>query len=111
MAMYEDSLVVHGPLLLISGQVANLDSGIPECIEEQMDVVLGKLAAILTGKGADVSNIVKMMLFLTDKAYIPVLRERLVAFLNGTKPVMTLLVVAGLADPAYKVEIEAFVAL
>ena len=111
MAMYEDSLVVNGPLLLISGQVANLEDGIPETIEEQMDVVLGKIAAILKGNGSDVNKIAKMTFYLTDKAYIPALRERLEPFMNGHRPVMTLLIVAGLVDPAYKVEIDLFVAL
>jgi len=109
--MYEDSLIVNGPLLLISGQVANLESGVPETIEEQVDVVLDKISAILRHNGVDVSKIAKMTFYLTDRAYIPALIERVKPFMNGTKPVMTLLLVAGLIDPAYKVEIDLFVSL
>jgi enamine deaminase RidA (YjgF/YER057c/UK114 family) len=46
--------------------------------------------------------------FLTDPALIPAYRaERIKAFGEGFAPASTLLIVAGLATPDYKVEIEA----
>ena len=111
MALYQDSVLASGPLLFISGQIAQQDDSIPESIEEQMDVVLGKIDAIIKHNGVGLSNIVKMSFFITDKEYLPALREKLANYLQGAKPAMTLLIVAGLIDPAYKVEIEAVVSI
>ncbi len=48
----------------------------------------------------------KVTVFLTDAAQIPAWRRQRDAFLGGHAPTSTLLIVAGLASPAFAVEVE-----
>jgi 2-iminobutanoate/2-iminopropanoate deaminase len=54
-----------------------------------------------------VENIVKTTVFLTDRGLLPALRQARGAAFGDHRPASTLLFVAGLADPAFVVEIEA----
>jgi enamine deaminase RidA (YjgF/YER057c/UK114 family) len=53
------------------------------------------------------ADIVKMTVFLTDAALIPAWREARAAAMEGHVSASTLLIVAGLADPRFQVEVEA----
>jgi enamine deaminase RidA (YjgF/YER057c/UK114 family) len=48
-----------------------------------------------------------MTVFLTDPALIGAWRSARAGWLGSHRPASTLLIVAGLADPRFKVEIEA----
>jgi len=53
------------------------------------------------------ANLVKITVFLTDPSLIGAYRSERDRFLGGaTPPASTLLIVAGLADPRYMVEVE-----
>jgi 2-iminobutanoate/2-iminopropanoate deaminase len=94
--------------LIISGQVGMAQDGtIPSNGEGQIAQALANLRAILTAHGMGIQNIVKTTVFLTDRGLLPTFRQARGAAFGDHAPASTLLFVAGLADPAFVVEIEA----
>ncbi len=94
--------------LVISGQVGIAPDGtVVEGGEAQMAQALANLKAILAAEGLGFADVVKMTVFLTDAALIPAWRTARGAAMGGAVSASTLLVVAGLADPRFVVEVEA----
>ena len=73
----------------------------------------GKLTKIrpcsetVTPVGMGPRNVLKITVFLTDRELVPLWREARDVFFDGHAPTSTLLLVAGLADPRFQVEVEA----
>lgn len=111
---YSQGIVVHGELrtLYISGQIGVDPAGkiAPE-FEAQARQAWVNLVEVLKAAKMSVSDLVKVSAFITDPgdyaAYAKVRGE----FISGHKPASTLLVVAALARPEWKVEIEAIAAV
>ncbi|WP_137181070.1 RidA family protein [Roseomonas sp. AR75] len=107
---YSHAALIEGPgrRLVVSGQIgAAPDGSVAPAGEDQVRQVLANLKAILAAHGMGPEHIVKLGVFLTDRALIPTWRaERDKAF-GPIQPCSTLLLVAGLADPRYVVEVEA----
>lgn len=98
----------EGKRLVISGQVGLRPDGTPVAGPvDQIDQSLANLGAVLAAHGMGPANIVKMTVFLTDPGLVGAWRARRDAFLQGHAPTSTLLIVAGLATPDFKVEVEA----
>lgn len=96
----------------ISGQVGvRMDGTVVEDPAAQIEQAFANLLAVLKGIGAGPADIAKLTVFLTDPALIPAMREKRGAALGEAQPASTLLIVAGLAAPAYKVEVECTVVL
>jgi enamine deaminase RidA (YjgF/YER057c/UK114 family) len=94
--------------LVISGQVGMaLDGTVPETGGGQIDQALANLRAVLEANDMTAANIVKLMVFLTDRSLIGAYRAARTALLGEHAPASTLLLVSGLADPRFVVEIEA----
>ncbi len=94
--------------LIISGQVGMAQDGtIPSAGEGQIAQALANLRAVLTENGMSIENLVKTTVFLTDRGLLPAFRQARGAAFGEHAPASTLLFVAGLADPAFVVEIEA----
>lgn len=95
--------------VLLAGQVGTRPDGtVPEEIAAQCDQAMANLLTLLRSQGLGPESIAKMTVFLTDASYIPAAREARMKALGAiTPPASTLLIVAGLAAPIYKVEIEA----
>jgi enamine deaminase RidA (YjgF/YER057c/UK114 family) len=94
--------------LIISGQVGMAQDGtVPASGEGQIAQALANLRAILTAHGMGIQNIVKTNVFLTDRGLLQTFRQARSAAFGDHAPASTLLFVAGLADPAFVVEIEA----
>lgn len=94
--------------LVISGQIGVAPDGtVIEDGEAQIAQALANLKAILVAEGMGFANVVKMTVFLTDTALIPAWRTARGAAMAGAVSASTLLIVAGLADPRFKVEVEA----
>lgn len=107
---YAMACLVQGPgqRLVVSGQIAAaLDGSIPEDGAAQCRQALANLMAILAAHGMGAADIVKMTVFLTDPALIPAWRAARGEALGEAAPTSTLLIVAGLADPRFLVEVEA----
>lgn len=98
----------EGRRLVLSGQVGvRPDGTVVEDPEAQVGQALANLGALLAAHGMGKKNIVKMTVFLTDPALLPAWRSGRSAFLGDLAPASTLLIVAGLANPVFKVEVEA----
>jgi 2-iminobutanoate/2-iminopropanoate deaminase len=107
---YAHAVLVTAPKrrLVISGQVGTAPDGTTrEGGEAQIDQALANLGAILAAHGMGPANLVKMTVFLTDPALIPAWRAKRGAWQGEARSASTLLVVAGLADPRFLVEVEA----
>jgi 2-iminobutanoate/2-iminopropanoate deaminase len=97
-----------GRRLVVSGQVGlRPDGHLGHDAEEQMRQALANLGAILSAHGMGTRNVAKVTVFLTDRASVPLWREARDAFFDGHAPASTLLVVAGLTDERFQVEVEA----
>lgn len=97
--------------LVISGQVGMaLDGTVPETGGGQIDQAFANLRAVLEANEMTAINIVKLTVFLTDRSSIGAFRAARTALLGEHAPASTLLLVAGLADPRFVVEIEAIAA-
>jgi 2-iminobutanoate/2-iminopropanoate deaminase len=107
---YSHAALVTGATerLVLSGQVGIMPDGtVVEDAAAQIDQALANIGAILAAHGMSQANLVKMTVFLTDPALIGAWRSARSGWLGGHRPASTLLIVAGLADPRFKVEIEA----
>jgi enamine deaminase RidA (YjgF/YER057c/UK114 family) len=94
--------------LSVSGQVGVAPDGVPaHGPEAQMERAWRNIFAILESAGMTPQNLVKVTAYLTrpeDTSLYRQVRDRL---LEGAAPASTLIIVSGLADPAWLVEIEA----
>ena len=94
--------------LVISGQVGMaVDGTIPGTGGGQIDQALANLRAVLEANGMTVADLIKTTVFLTDRSLLGAYRAARAALLGEHAPASTLLIVAGLADPRFVVEIEA----
>ncbi|MDQ3005203.1 MAG: RidA family protein [Chloroflexota bacterium] len=95
-------------VLVLSGQVGvRADGTVPDDPLEQMDVAFENIFRNLRAANMDVKDIIKLTYYLVGEVDTAKRRELVVSKLQGHKPCSTLLFVAGLASPIYKVEIEA----
>ncbi|OJG46195.1 hypothetical protein RV04_GL001361 [Enterococcus hermanniensis] len=98
-------------MLIISGQTPQKDDYIPEDITEQIELVVEKINAIILENHTLSKNIVKMNVYLTNADFLGPLSNVLSNFYGDNKPAMTLVIVAGLIHPKFKVEIDSIVAI
>ncbi len=107
---YSHAVLVDGPhrRLVISGQVGQAPDGtVAADGAGQIAQAYANLQTILAAHGFTIADVVKTTAFLTDRALIPAYRAARDALFAAHAPASTLLVVAGLADPQWQVEIEA----
>ncbi|MBI5840153.1 MAG: RidA family protein [Chloroflexi bacterium] len=96
-------------MLVLSGQVGMREDGtVPEDPIEQIDVALENIFRNLQAAHMDVKDIVKLTYYLVGEIDTAKRRELAASKLGGHKPCSTLLYVAALASPVYKVEIDAW---
>ena len=109
-ARYSHAALVEAPAkrLVISGQIGVAPDGtVLPAGADQIRQALANLGAILAAHDMGPGDIVKLGVFLTDRALIPVWRAERESFLGTLAPASTLLLVAGLADPRFVFEVEA----
>ena len=96
-------------LLVISGQVGmRMDGTVPEDPIEQIDIAFENILRNLRAANMDVRDIIKLNYYLVGEIDTARRREVLMAKLQGHQPCSTLVYVAALASPAFRVEIEAW---
>jgi enamine deaminase RidA (YjgF/YER057c/UK114 family) len=96
-----------GKRLLISGQVGRQSDGtMAEGLEAQTLQALDNVLACVTAAEMKITDIVKMTIFCTQKGGVAAVREARLKTLGRHAPASTYIEVAGLADPAYLIEIE-----
>jgi 2-iminobutanoate/2-iminopropanoate deaminase len=96
-------------LLVISGQVGvRADGTVPADPIEQVDLALENILRNLRAANMDLRDIIKLNYYLVGEMDATRRREVLAARLQGHQPCSTLVYVAALADPMFRVEIEAW---
>jgi len=95
-------------LLYVSGQVGTAPDGtLAAGFEAQCVQVWMNVGEVLRDAGMSYKDIVKATIFLTDSRFIAPYREVRDRFIKDAPyPASTLLIVAGLADPAMLLEVE-----
>ncbi|NQV57807.1 MAG: RidA family protein [Rhodospirillales bacterium] len=112
-ASYSHAALVPGgmELLFISGQLGTKpDGSIGDTIEDQAAQAFRNIETILASEGLTPADLVKVQMFLTDRAYRAPAGEARQKVFGDAKPVSTLLIVAGLAAPEFMIEVEAIAA-
>lgn len=93
-------------MLFISGQVGTeADGSSPSSMEDQARLAWRNLGAQLAAAGMSFENLVKVTMIIPDPAEIPASRPARQDALGDRRPASTV-IVAGLANPAWKIEIE-----
>ena len=104
-------VVKDGSTVYVAGQVARDRDGNIVGVGDakaQTEQVFKNLEAALAAAGGNLSHIVKTNTFMTHREDIPVVREIKAKYLPGDdSPVSTLVLCSGLADPNFRIEIEA----
>ena len=96
-------------MLVISGQVGMRPDGtVPEDPYEQMDIAFQNIVRNLAAANMEVKDLIKVTYYLVGEFDNAKRRELVSSKLQGHQPCSTLLYVAGLASPAFRVEIEAW---
>ncbi len=113
---YSQGILVTKPgkLLFIAGQTAVDAKGNivgKGNIEAQAKQVFENLKAVLKKAGGSIENIVKTTTYITDLKYREGLNKIRRQYYKSTAPVSTLVVVKGLANKDYLVEIEGIAVL
>jgi enamine deaminase RidA (YjgF/YER057c/UK114 family) len=112
---YSHGVIVEaGRTLYVAGQTSRDVQGNIVCKDDaagQTRQTLENMKKVVEGAGGRMEDIAKTTVFITDIKYREAVGKVRQEFFKGEPPANTLLVVAGLADPAFLVEIEAIVPL
>jgi enamine deaminase RidA (YjgF/YER057c/UK114 family) len=107
-------IVEAGKTLYVAGQTSRDAQGNIVCKGDpagQTRQTLENMKKVIEGAGGRMDDVAKTTVFITDIKYREAVGRVRREFFQGDPPANTLLVVAGLADPALLVEIEAIVPL
>lgn len=103
--------VLAGQTIYVSGQVALDISGSlvgRGDFHAQAQQVFANIRTALAAAGTNFSHVVKLNIYLLDRSNLPVLREVRDQYVNtAAPPASTLLVVQGLAQEDFLLEVEA----
>ena len=106
---YSHQIEVSGPerLLFLSGQVGMEEDGtIPDDPFEQIGLAFENIFRNLRAANMDVKDIIKITYYFVGEIDAVKRREVILSKLQEHQPCSTLLYVAGLASPAFRVEID-----
>ncbi|AUG77933.1 endoribonuclease L-PSP [Kitasatospora sp. MMS16-BH015] len=112
---YSHAVVFGGPMVAVSGQVPADAAGQPVGVgdaEAQLRQVYANLALALAAAGTDLDHVVKLTVYLTDLADLPAFRKVRDEHQRADRaPACSLVKVAGLVHPDFRVEIDALAVL
>ena len=101
-------------LVFCAGQVAADAEGAvlpPDDFDQQADMVMANLGKALAAGGAKLSDVTKVTIYICNPHDVPKARGVLGKYFVGHAPGSTLLIVRGLANPNFLLEIEAIAAI
>ena len=113
MAAYTHQIEVQEPArwLVMSGQLGQMEDGtVPEDPLRQLDVAFDNIARNLHAARMEMDDLVKLTIYLVGEFDVKGRRAVISSHLKQPWPCVTLLMIAALADPIYKVEIDAWAA-
>jgi len=97
-----------GKTLYIAGQVGiRPDGTLPEDMEEQAEQAFLNIQSILRGANMDVENLVSIRIYLLSRDDLPKFRAARDRVFGDVAPASTLLIIAGLAQPEWLIEVDA----
>ncbi len=103
-------VVKDGSTVYVAGQVARDKNGNTVGVGDpaaQAEQVFRNLQEALASVGSDLSNLMKLNVFMTHREDIPAYRAARSRFIpDDALPVSTLVLCSGLADPDFRIEIE-----
>jgi len=109
---YAQAVEVTGAsrLLFVSGQVPlTADDALPATFREQCRLAWTNVEAQLRAAGMDLNNLIKVTIFLSDRRYAAENRDVRQEVLGTRSPALTV-IITGIFDEAWLVEIEAVAA-
>ena len=109
-AAYSHQIEVREPArwLMLSGQLGMMEDGtVPDDPIHQLDVAFDNIERNLQAAGMGMKDVVKLTIYLVGDFDRQQRRAIISAHLKEYRPCVTMLFVAALFDPLYKVEIEA----
>ena len=101
-------------LLHISGQVSQDASGATvgiNDIEKQTQQVIENIKALVECEGGALSDLCKITIFLTSREHLKTVMDVRRQYFTAPYPATSAVIVAGLANPDWMIEIEALSAL
>ena len=102
--------VSNGHLVMLAGQVATDAEGRTVGggdIQAQARQVYENIRAALEAAGAGMEDVIRLTVYLTDRAHFPGSVEVRQTYFRPPYPASTLLFVSGLANPEWLIEIDA----
>lgn len=112
---YSHAVSFTGTTVLVSGQVPLDDAGRlvgPGDALEQARQVFRNMRAVLAAAGASMADVAKLTIFLTDMDDLGAFRQARDEVFNADAPPASSLVrVAGLVNPEFRIEVEAVAVL
>lgn len=97
-------------LISIAGQIAiRPDGTVPENPWEQFDMCFEKVEKALASVGATIQDVNRLVYYVVDydESVLPIVMDKVHAFLKGHRPASCFIGVQSLSQAAFKVEIEA----
>ncbi|WP_328535264.1 RidA family protein [Streptomyces sp. NBC_00344] len=108
---YSHAVAFTGTMVAVSGQVPVDQEGHVvgrDDTEAQVRQVYANLTAVLQAAGSSLQHVVKLTVYLTDLADLPAFRRVRDEHQDATRPpACSLVQVAGLVNPAFRVEMDA----
>lgn len=107
---YTQATLVQGPgeWLHISGQVGiDLAGHAPADFAAQAELAWGHIVRAVHGAGMGMQHLVKTTTYLVDRADIAPMRPIRLRHLGDSRPASTLVLVQGLLDPGWRIEVDA----
>ncbi|MGG2461254.1 RidA family protein [Streptomyces sp. RGM 3693] len=109
---YSHAVAFTGPMVVVSGQIPVDQAGqlVGEGdAEAQIHQIYANLATALKAAGSDLDHVVKLTVYLTDLADLDAFRRVRDQYQDAARPAACSLVqVAGLVNPAFRAEVEAW---
>lgn len=108
-ATYAHGVEIDGParFLFGAGQVGvDVEGRVGHGITEQAELVWRNIGLVLASAGMGVGDIVQLTMYLLDRSDRAEARRIREEVLGDHRPASTLLVVSGLSDPAWRIEID-----
>lgn len=99
--------VADARLVFVSGQTGvRTDGTRPEAEDEEHQVAWQNVLAILKAQDLGPGDIAEVTAYVTNPQAVAIYRQVRDRMLAGAEPASTLLIVSGLADPRWRVELQ-----
>lgn len=106
---YSQVALTHGAgkWLWIAGQIgASADGAVPDSFEEQAELAWRNVISALSDAQMGLRDVVHVTTYLVDRDDLALLAPIRLKYLDGARPASTLLLVAALGHPTWRIELQ-----